>query len=86
MTTVDVNGDGKPDIIVPDYGMNNIAVLLNAGNGTFINQTSYSAGSGPYYVTTADVNGDNKPDVIVTGYYSNSVSVLLNRCTGTSTT
>ena len=31
----DVNGDGKLDIIVGDYGNNNVSVLLGNGNGTF---------------------------------------------------
>ncbi|CAF4430234.1 unnamed protein product, partial [Rotaria magnacalcarata] len=73
----DVNGDGKPDIIVANFVSNNAGVLLNVGNGAFSAQTTYSTGSGPYYVAAADVNGDGKPDIIVANYGSNNVGVLL---------
>ncbi|CAF4336799.1 unnamed protein product, partial [Rotaria magnacalcarata] len=68
---VDVNGDGKPDIIVANFGSNNVGVLLNIGNGTFAAQTTYSTGAGPVEVAAADVNGDGKPDIIVTNKHSN---------------
>ncbi|CAF1223666.1 unnamed protein product, partial [Rotaria magnacalcarata] len=82
---VDVNGDGKPDIIVANSASNNVGVLLNIGNGTFAVQTTYSTGSGsaPYCVVAVDVNGDGKPDIIVANYYSNNVGVLLNIGHGT---
>ena len=31
----DVNADGKPDLVVPNAGSNNVSVLLNSGTGTF---------------------------------------------------
>ena len=62
VTTADVNGDNKTDLIVANDGSNTVSVLLNTGNGTFINQTTYSTGPNPRSVTTADVNGDNKTD------------------------
>ncbi|CAF4515559.1 unnamed protein product, partial [Rotaria socialis] len=71
------NGDGKPDIIVANSSSNNVGVLLNIGNGTFADQTTYSAGSGASCVAVVDVNGDGKPDIIVTNANSNNVCVLL---------
>ncbi|CAF5204174.1 unnamed protein product, partial [Rotaria magnacalcarata] len=65
LKAVDVNGDGKPDIIVANYGSNNVGVLLNIGNGMFAAQTTYLTGAGPVEVAAADVNGDGKPDIIV---------------------
>src|SRR4029077_20432814 len=35
----DVNGDGRPDIIVTNYSTNTVSVLLNAANGNFTGQT-----------------------------------------------
>ncbi|CAF4029158.1 unnamed protein product, partial [Rotaria magnacalcarata] len=78
LTAVDVNGDGKPDIIVVNYGSNNVGVLLNTGNGTFSAQATYLTGTGPSCVVAADVNGDRKPDIIVANYGSNNVGVLMN--------
>ena len=85
VAVIDVNGDNKPDIVVANSGTNNIGVLFNAGNGTFLNQTAYStgAGSGPRSVAVADVNSDNVPDIIVTGTGLNNVGVLLNAGNGT---
>ena len=70
MTTADVNGDTKIDLIVANWG-STVSVLLNTGNGTFINQTTYSTGTNPWSVTTAD-NGDTKIDLIVANWGSNN--------------
>ena len=78
VAVVDVNSDNKVDIIVANSGSNTIGVLLNTGNGTFLNQTTYLTGSGPWSVAVVDVNSDNKTDIVVTNYNSNSVSVLLH--------
>ncbi|CAF4303580.1 unnamed protein product, partial [Rotaria magnacalcarata] len=83
VNAVDVNGDGKPDIIVANYGSNNVGVLLNTGSGTFSAQTIYSTGILPDSVVAADVDGDGKPDIIVANYGSNNVGVLLNTGNGT---
>ncbi|HLZ43836.1 MAG TPA: FG-GAP-like repeat-containing protein [Candidatus Sulfotelmatobacter sp.] len=66
VAVADVNGDGKPDIVVANHDSDNVGVLLGNGNGTF--QTAVVYGSGglyPYKVVVADVNGDGKPDLVV---------------------
>ncbi|CAF1339601.1 unnamed protein product, partial [Rotaria magnacalcarata] len=78
VTAADVNGDGKPDIIVANYNSKGVSVLLNTGNGTFAAQATYPTGTGPVCVAPVDINGDNKPDIIVANYGSNNISVLLN--------
>ena len=79
----DVNSDNNPDIVVANKNSNNVGVLLNKGGGTFINQVTYSTGSGsyPYSVAVGDVNSDNKLDIVVANY--DNVGVLLNRGDGT---
>jgi hypothetical protein len=83
VTAADVNGDGKPDLIVANYSDNTVSMLLNAtapgaATPSFAAQQSFATGIFPEFVTTADVNGDGKPDLIVASYNDNTVSVLLN--------
>ena len=87
VAVADVNGDGKPDLLVAvDSG---ISVLINNGNGTFTLETTYpSGGETATSVAVADVNGDGKPDLLVTNHgdgssSSGSVSVLLGNGDGT---
>ncbi|CAF1321694.1 unnamed protein product [Adineta steineri] len=76
VSVIDVNGDNKPDLIVGNIGTSNVGVLLNAGNGKFLNQTTYPTGlnSQPRSVFVADINCDNKPDIIV----ANSIIIVPN--------
>ena len=58
----DVNGDGKPDIIV---AKGSVGVMLGNGDGTFQPEVTYNGGYGAMSVAVADVNGDGKPDLLV---------------------
>ena len=82
VTTADVNGDGKADIIVVNGNSSSVGVLLGNGSGGFGTQTTYATGAGPSSVTTADETGDGKADIITANYNSNNVSVLLGNGSG----
>jgi hypothetical protein len=93
----DINGDGKPDIIVtngcpfegsfcPTEG--SVGVLLGNGNGTFHSVVIAPAGGVPLEMGIADVNRDGKLDVLVANQSPNSetdgsVGVLLGNGDGT---
>ena len=83
LAAADVNGDGRPDLLVANAGSNNVGVLLGNGDGTFQNQTTFSALNAPTSLATADVNSDGFPDVIIGNQLSNAVTVLLGNGDGT---
>jgi FG-GAP-like repeat len=65
----DVNGDGKPDVLVMDTTLNNVAVYLNTGNGAlgpgaffgFLPPTVQFDGA----MVVSDRNGDGIPDILI---------------------
>src|SRR5208282_1527288 len=89
----DVNGDGKPDLIVLNtfnYYTANISVLLGNGDGTFQPALTYGSGAmWVYSIVVADVNGDGEPDLVVGNETlsggDGSVGVLLHTTPTTTT-
>ena len=89
----DVNGDGKPDILVANgNGAAGVGVLLGNGDGSFQPVVTYDVGEKfVWALAIGDVNNDGKPDVIVSdcahGVYecagNGSVSVFLGNGDGT---
>lgn len=78
----DVNGDGKPDLVVGNFdGPVGVGVLLGNGDGTFQPAKTYSAGQA-FSVVITDLNGDDKLDLI-TANFPNSASLLLGNGDGT---
>ena len=82
----DLNGDGRPDLVVANFGSNTVSVLLENAAGTFSGKTDFGTGGAPCSVAIADVNGDGRPDLVVANAVSNTVSVLLGNGDGTFAT
>jgi hypothetical protein len=71
LLVTDLDGDGKPDLIVADCSFNGgrscgasePSYMLGRGDGTFQPELRFSAGPGASALVVGDFNGDGKPDV-----------------------
>jgi DNA-binding beta-propeller fold protein YncE len=75
VAVADVNGDGKPDLMVANEFGNTLSVLLGEGDGSFRPKADYPVGPYPHGIAVGDVNGDGKPDLIAPNYADGTVSV-----------
>jgi hypothetical protein len=90
VAVADVNGDGKPDLVVANpcstgggsgcpTGNGLVGVLFGNGDGTFQPALTYPSGHHSWSVAVADVNGDHRQDVVVPTFTQiGTVNVLLN--------
>ncbi len=79
ITVADVNGDGRPDLIVANEGSNDVTILLNeptASGFTFVSGPRLKVGVGPVSVAYGDVSGDGTPALVVSDSVSQNVLVL----------
>ncbi len=77
----DLDGDGKVDLAVANYGDNTVSVLRNTssiGAIGYAAKVDFVVGTYPNSVAIGDLNGDGKTDLAVANISSNSVSVLRN--------
>ncbi len=82
----DLDGDGKPELVVANNGNNRISVLRNTstvGSFAFEPRVDFTTGTGssPQAVVIGDLDGDSKPDLAVVNNGNNTVSVFRNTAT-----
>ncbi len=88
VTTGDLDGDGRPELIAVNSLSRNVTILPNTSvkgiidAGSFGARVSYPTEVFPRAITTADIDGDSKTDFIVANQNSNSISVYHNLNTG----
>lgn len=84
----DLNGDGKPDLIVSNQADNTVSIYQNTSNGTtlsFAPAINLTTGSQPAQMAVKDIDGDGRPDLVVSNLtFPGSLSVFLNTGTGGS--
>ncbi|HVU96941.1 MAG TPA: FG-GAP-like repeat-containing protein [Puia sp.] len=85
ITAGDLDGDGKPEIIVACYQSPKLAIFRNTstpGNVSVVAPTAYQAiGNYTLSLTVADCNGDGKPEIVLASAASNYVSIFPNNST-----
>jgi hypothetical protein len=83
VAVVDLDGDGKLDVLVESNTDDEISVMLGKGDGTFWPSSNYPGGWRPNALTTGDFDGDGKLDIATVasgetiGY--GELNVLFNR-------
>ncbi len=87
--SMDLDGDGKPDLLIADGDSDIITVYHNnstAGSISFVPQGSYIMGvySNPDFpqgITAGDLDGDGKPEIVVSNFYKQVISIFRNTST-----
>jgi hypothetical protein len=66
LTLADLNGDGRPDLVMSHSGSGTITVLLNSGGARFelAPGSPFDVGAEAFDVGIADINSDGKPDLL----------------------
>jgi hypothetical protein len=81
----DLDGTGRPEIVVANYNQSSVSVLPNLswpGNISFGARVNFAVGSVPYSIAIGDLDRDGKADLAVTNISNNTVSVLRNTTNG----
>jgi len=82
----DMDGDGKPDLIVGSYNSANFSVYRNIGlpgsitAGSFAAPVTFASAAKVHKggIALGDIDGDGKPDVAIAGEYSSSMYLYRN--------
>ena len=75
----DLNGDGRPDLVVSNSGnggTGSLSILFGNGDCTLQPRVDYRAENGVFAPAIGDLTEDGNPDVLTANYLANSVSIF----------
>src|SRR5262249_59771459 len=64
----DLNGDGSPDLVVPDAQGHRVNVLLNSGHGSFGRDARLEIEHESTSLAVGDIDGDGRLDAATVSY------------------
>jgi sugar lactone lactonase YvrE len=77
----DIDGDGKPELVVGETNTSNISIFRNTssiGVISFDTKIDFNTGSGAKAISLGDLNGDNKLDIVSTASNEAKIAVFRN--------
>lgn len=80
----DLDGDGKPDLAVPNQKRNSFSIYKNTSTidrVSFNTKVDFITNNSPYNITIGDLDGDGRQDIIityVTAYIDSTLSIYRN--------
>jgi hypothetical protein len=83
----DLDGDGKLDLALANFGSSTVSVLRNtssSGSITFATKVDFTTGTSPRGVNISDFDGDGKPDLAIAHGGNPFMPVLRNNSSGGS--
>ena len=88
LATGDFNDDNYLDLVIGNYGTDNIGLLLQSSNRTFVYQILFSTGyaSRPISIAVGHFDSNTLLDIAVANSGANFVGIFLNTGNGTFTT
>jgi hypothetical protein len=81
----DLNNDGRLDIVVANYGTDNVGIFLGISSTSFATMIKCPTGTGsaPYSVAIADFDNNHRLDIVVTNSQTNNIAIFFGYGNGT---
>ena len=82
IATGDLDGDGKPDVVIGNKFTYNLSIYRNnsgrTGSISYETPVIFGISQNPSSLTIADINGDGKQDIIITSTSTSGFTILKN--------
>ena len=80
MAIGDMNGDGRPDVMIANHETDYVTLLLNEGAGRFASRALHlHSRPHPHAVAIGDFDGDKRPDIAVDSWGEDRIMLLFGK-------